>query len=133
MTGWDYLKLWPVFLGLVALLVAITKVVFQLQKLIDWQKEAAPTLGIMSATVKALVGVPERLATLERKVDRITPRMRDLERLREDIDGLDDDMSGVREAILSGRRPPPRNRRAPRTPPSGVPMLLPDDKTESNE
>ncbi len=132
MTGWDYLKLWPVFVGLVAVLVTITKVAFQLQKLIEWQGKAAPKLEIMSETVKGLVGVPERLATLERKVDRITPRMRDLERLREDLDGLDDDMSGVREALISGRRPPPRNRRA-RTPAGGVPVFLPDEKTETNE
>lgn len=135
----ELLKLWPVFLGLTGVLLAIVKLIYQVQKSLDWQKDVAPRFIVVESNVAKLSGLPDRLAALERgqhalerKVDRLTPRIREVERLREDLDSVDNDLSGVRDAVLSNRRPPPRSRKA-RTPPAGVPILLPDERTESNE
>lgn len=129
----ELLKLWPVLLAVVAVFVAVVKLLYQVQKSLDWQKEVAPRFVVVEKTVERLAGVPERLGQLEKKVDRLTPRMRELARVREDLDSLDDDVSGVREAMLTRRSPPPRARRSPRTPPTGVPIALPEDQTEAND
>lgn len=128
----ELLKLWPVLLAVVAVFVAVVKLLYQVQKSLDWQKEVAPRFVAVEKTVERLAGVPERLGQLEKKVDRLTPRMRELARVREDLDSLDDDVSGVREAMLTRRAPPPRTRRS-RTPPTGVPIALPEDQTEAND
>lgn len=135
----ELVKLWPVFVGFATLIVAVVKLIYQVQKSLDWQKDVAPRFTSLEAVVGKLSGVPDRLSALERgqhqlerKVDRLTPRIREVERLREDLDSLDHDVSGVRDAVMSGRRPPPRTPRS-RTPATGVPILLPDERTESNE
>lgn len=135
----DLLKFWPIFVAVVAVLVAVVKMIYQQQKSIDWQKEVAPRFIVVETTVARLAGLPDRISALERgqsqlerKVDRLTPRIREVERLREDLDSLDDDVSGVREAVLTKRAPPPRSRRG-RTPPAGVPVRISEEITDVND
>lgn len=129
----EIVKFWPVFVGFIAVLIAVVKLIYQIQKVMDWQKDVAPRFTAVERTVEKLAGVPERMLQIEKKVDRLTPRMRELQRVREDLDAVDDDVSGVREAILARRPLPPRSRRAARTPPSGVPIAMPDERTEAND
>ncbi len=136
----EIVKLWPVFVGIVALMVAIVKLIYQVQKSLDWQKEVAPRFTAVEAAVGKLSSVPDRLgalergqSSLERKVDRFTTRTREIDRLREDLNSVDNDLSGVRDAILTNRKLRPRTPRHSRTPASGVPIALPNERTESND
>lgn len=118
-------KYWPILAFTVAIIIAAVKIGYQLKTVLDWFAKAAPT-------VEALSHVPEKLKELEKKVDRITPRVAEVRRLREDFDALDDDVGDMRDAMLRGVRPGPRTRRS-RTPPSGVPILLPNEETKETD
>ncbi len=128
----ELLKFWPVLLLTLSVITAAWKLGYMFKSLVGWQESAAKKLDALASVPDRLAQIETRVGGLERKVDRITPRVREIERMRADLDTLDDDLSGVRDAVLMGKRPGPRSPRS-RTPPSGVPVLLPDERTESND
>jgi hypothetical protein len=111
-----FVRYWPIFLGALSFVVAAVKLSMQMTAL---QKD----VDEMKPTVRSMGGVPSRLDKLELAVERITPRMAEVRRLRRDMDALDDDVSSVRDAMLTRGQPAPRAKRA-RTPPVGVPIAI---------
>lgn len=128
----EILKLWPLLAFTLSIIVAAWKLGYMFKSLIEKADETTKKLGALGGMPEKLAQIETRVGSLERKVERMTPRMREIERMREDLDSLDDDVGNVRDAVLMGKRPGPRMPRH-RTPAAGVPILLPDERTESND
>jgi hypothetical protein len=111
-----FVKYWPIFVAALSFVIAAVKLSMQMTAL---QKD----VDEMKPTVRSMGGVPGRLDKLELAVERMTPRMAEVRRLRRDMDALDDDVSSVRDAMLTRGQPGPRAKRA-RTPPVGVPIAI---------
>lgn len=122
------MKLWPLIMGVGALIVLIVKIVIKQGSMsidVDNFKQIIPKLAL----------VPDRLDRIEQKMERMTPRIAEVRRLRMDFDALDDDVSEVRDAMMRGHRPGPRARRY-RTPATGVPVVTrseDSDDTDNNQ
>jgi len=119
------LDFWPLITAFGALIILGVKMVLQVKLIL------ADLDGLKPQVVK-LTGLPERLEKIELKIEHMTPRIAEVRRLRDDVDAIDEDMSDVRDAMLSGRVPVSRRPRH-RTPPTGSPPYIPPKTPTDDE